>query len=87
MVMTIFTIFKISIEWSFSFVSTFTVPPIAYVFPPLLYLKMIRENYFEKNKRIHFCLFGLMMIIGFSIWVFSMVALFYTRITKDDQNV
>ena len=69
---------QIQIGWIFNFVSSITVPPISFIFPPLLYYKLINEDHF-KIKWLHYTIFAMTLLSGIIIWIVSIFCLYYTE--------
>lgn len=79
-----FSLCNMSMDWLFTFVSAFTVPPISFIFPFLLYRRIIQTGVFEERTKMHLGICAFTLVLGAIIWLFTLVCLVYTKLNNLD---
>ena len=75
----IFAVLDLTVFAIFDMISAITIPVTCFIFPFLIYFRLIRNNYFEKHKILHYTLCFVLIAIGIFVWIYSIMSLYYVR--------
>lgn len=75
--MTVFSLLKVPIELTFDLVSTFAVPPISFLFPFMLFNKLVSSGHFgEKTTRYRFLAVA-GIVLSVVIWAVAIGSMYF----------
>ncbi len=68
--------FLISLIEIFNICGAIAIPPICFLFPLFLYWRLNRNDYINKDKKLHYLIFTILMVLFFKVWILTLYSMF-----------